>query len=119
MGQGDVFHQEIERDAAEAGSGIVQFVPEIPERQEFREKSQQRQIADGEPDEQDFDRREAAQQHLGRNEGGTPDQDGQQRGEVSGGVPAERHGLASGVKIWRYWPGVTPIVRLKTRVKWL
>ena len=81
--QGDVLQQVVQAHAAQPRQGKQSLLPPCDALQAARTDCQQRQKAHHEPDKQDLHWLEIHQQHLGGDEGGPPDHNGQQGRQVA------------------------------------
>ena len=72
IGQRDVFQQEIERYPAQPRRREEHLLPQRAASALSRIDGPQREVAEREPEKQDFDGSERLKEHLGRNESGAP-----------------------------------------------
>ena len=83
--QGDVLQQVVQAHAAQPRQGERSLLPPCRAPQAAGAGDPQCQIAHHKPDEQDLHRPEVLQQHLGGDEGGPPDGNGQQGRQMAPG----------------------------------
>lgn len=117
IGQRDVFQQEIERYPAQPRRREEQLLPQRAVCALARIDGPQREVAEGEPEKQDFNGSERLKEYLCRNEGRAPDDDGHE-GQHMAECGFVFHACLP-PKISAYCRGVTPMSRLKKREKWL